>query len=237
VWDTATGRETLSIKSEGGFYHVDFDRSGERIAAAGNFYLVSLYETESRGQAPRARLVLGEPYRPSVKFKEKMRMPDPLAAPAENHFLVAQTLEAETLVASTQPKGVVITQLNMADFGPQWSKGKQLLWQRAGKGDVFKLILPVEREDVYEISVGLTLAPDYGVINLAVDGQWIKGPLDLYSPKVSHSGELSCGRIKLKHGENFLEINILDKNKKSSDYLVGFDWIKLAPFRASDPTK
>ncbi len=237
LWDTDTGRETLSIKAAGAFYDLDFDRTGKRIAACGNAFLVSIYESVPREQAPAARLTLGAPYRPSVRFKEKMRMPESQDEPSSPQVLTAQTLEGETLVTVSRPKGVVITQQNMADFGPQWSKGKQLLWQKAAKGDVLKLNLPAEAEAVFEISIGLTLGPDYGIVNLAINGKPVKGALDLYSSTVYHTGELSCGRIKLKRGDNLLEVTIVDRNPKSSANLFGFDWIKLAPVRSGEARK
>jgi eukaryotic-like serine/threonine-protein kinase len=237
LWDTATGRETLSIRSAGAFSDLDFDTTGKRIAACGNAFLVSIYERERRQQAPSARLALGAPYRPSVRFTEKMRMPDSPAEPKENQALITQMLEGESLVAVTRPTGVVITQQNMTDFGPQWSKGKQLLWQRTGKGDVLKLILPAEGEGVFDISVALTVGPDFGIVSLAIDGKPVKGPLDLYSSRVHHTGELSCGRVKLKRGDNLFEVTIVDKNPKSSATQFGFDWIKLAPVRAKETSK
>ena len=94
---------------------------------------------------------------------------------------------------------------------------------------MLKLILAVPKSGVFAMSAAFTTAPDYGVFSVAVEGQPVKDVLDLYSSKVHHTGELSCGSVKLKQGDNRLEITILDKNQESSDFLFGLDWIKLVP--------
>ncbi len=237
LWDTATGRETLGLKNNFGFYRLAFDRGGLRIAAGGHGKSITLYEAESLEPTSFDLRSAGGPPRTSVRFKEKMQTPVLPVDETQRPKPVVRLLEGESLASFSRPKGALGTQLNMGDFGPQWSKGQQLIWQYAGKRDVLKLFLPAEKDAVFEISVGLTAGPDYGVFNLAVEGQHIKGPLDLYSAKVYHTGELSCGRVKLKQGDNLLEITIVDKNPKSSAFLFGLDWIKLTPVPAKEPGK
>ena len=56
LWDIATGRETLSIKTDVGYYDAIFDPSGERIATSGHESQIRLYDTLTRSETRGARL-------------------------------------------------------------------------------------------------------------------------------------------------------------------------------------
>ena len=176
LWDTATGRETISIKGNRGFYDVFFDKTGDRIAAAGNEYHISLYEADPRGDSRPARLSLGEPYQPSIRFKEKMRMPEAPTDLSKNENSSAQTFEGEALATLAKPSGDLLTQTNMRDFGTHWSQGKQLLWQRTRKGDVLLLNIPVPSAGQFDLSAAWTRAPDYGIVGFSVADQQFEEP-------------------------------------------------------------
>ena len=56
-------------------------------------------------------------------------------------------------------------------------------------------------------------------------------PIDLYEPlpSVLHTGDMLLGTAMLDAGSRTLSITVTGKNPKSSNYLVGLDWIKLTP--------
>ena len=81
------------------------------------------------------------------------------------------------------------------------------------------------------LSAAFTKAGDYGVVQLALDGKPLGKPIDLYEPShaVIHSGDLPLGNATLDAGTHTLSIVLAGKNAKSTNYLVGMDWVKLTP--------
>jgi eukaryotic-like serine/threonine-protein kinase len=227
LWDTASGREALSLRRADGHNDVAFDPEGERIAIAGHDSAITLYEARERGEADLARFTLVEP---------NGRLIQPANRPGKDQLL-ARTLEGEKLVVFSCSGGATHLQSNMDHFGPHWSRAQQLLWANADPGGVLTLILPVEAAGVFELAAAFTEAPEFAVVSLSVEGQALGGPLDFYSPKVFHSGEVPLGRVNLKSGDNHLKVSAIDKRPKSKGYCFGLDWIKLLPVRPKDLTK
>jgi hypothetical protein len=155
--------------------------------------------------------------------------------PAPKRQVLARSLEGEALRVVSLSSGDVVVQSSMSTFGPQWSRGQQLLWERNATGDRLHLAIPVESGGRFEVSAAFTKGPDCGTFGLVVEGQRLGNAIHLYSPIVAHSGEVHLGRVELKAGENLLEVSNLGKDAKSSDTRFGLDWIKLFPVRPEQP--
>jgi hypothetical protein len=128
------------------------------------------------------------------------------------------------------PKGQVETQ-DMAHFGAgKWSGDEQLWWTRGKPGDKLELAWNVEKEGNYEVSVTLTKARDYGIVQLYIDGQKAGGPIDLYNPEVIPTGPVSLGNHELTKGEHRLTVEIVGANEKAvKAHMFGLDRILLGP--------
>ena len=91
------------------------------------------------------------------------------------------------------------------------------------------------KDVIYEDSIrvaGGTKAPDYGIVQLYLDGEKLGGPLDLYHTAVVPSGPLVMGACTLAAGEHKLRIEILGANEKAlKAYMFGLDYVKLDPIR------
>ena len=110
-------------------------------------------------------------------------------------------------------------------------RAHQLWWVVHEPNAKLDLELPVKAAGTYALSAAFTKAGDYGTVQLALDGEPLGKPIDLYepAPAVIHTGDVLLGTATLDAGPHTLTITITGKNAKSTNYLVGMDWIKLAP--------
>jgi hypothetical protein len=139
-------------------------------------------------------------------------------------------LEAEDLHVKAKTAGDVPNQ-DMIPFGDAWSGGRQLWWVVHEPGARLDLELPVAAKGVYAVSAAFTKAGDYGTVQLALDGADLGKPIDLYEPfpRVIHTGDTPLGTASLDSGTHTLSLTLTGKHAKSTNYLIGVDWIKLTP--------
>ncbi|APW61977.1 glycoside hydrolase family 172 protein [Paludisphaera borealis] len=137
-------------------------------------------------------------------------------------------IEAESLKVRGKTAGDVHNQ-DMTQFGDAWSGAQQLFWIVREPGARLDLEVRVEQDGTYALWGGFTKAPDYAMVQLALDGKDLGRPIDLYAPGVVHSGAAALGVLSLEAGTHVLSLTIAGKNPKSTSYLVGLDWLKLAP--------
>ena len=205
VWDTATGRETLSIKRRRPTT-VTFDPAGERIAIAGVDYAITLYESDPHGELRSDQLELADP---ALDFAATHDTKAPTVAPVADHpgkhdelASHAGRREAGHFVADRRRcAGQDLRAWTMAGSGHRVNNSN------GGPnkvGDMITLEIPVEADGVFDVSAAFAKSLDNGIFNLVIDGQRLGGPLDLFSPEIVHSGEVRLGRVSLKGGENHL---------------------------------
>ena len=121
---------------------------------------------------------------------------------------------------------------DMAGFGDKWSNDAQLWWIEAKPGDKLELALPVEKAGKYKITLHMTKARDYGIVQLYLDGEKLDKPIDLYNPDVVPTGPVALGMHELTAGEHKLTIEITGANEKAEKaYMFGLDYIKLESLR------
>jgi hypothetical protein len=137
-------------------------------------------------------------------------------------------VEAEGLAVRRVTSGETSNQA-MAGFGEQWSGASQLWWVCREPGGTMTVELPVATAGRYGIEAALTRAADYGIVQLALDGEPLGTPIDLYHDGVIHTGPIALGERALEAGPHELTLSITGQNPASSSYLVGLDWIRLRP--------
>jgi len=141
--------------------------------------------------------------------------------------LAQQTAGGFTVIG--KPPGKVLGQ-DMTGFGPKWQDGDQLWWTGATPGDKLELVLPVKEEETYDLAVVLTKAPDYGIVQLFVDGRKVAGQIDLYDPKVVATDPIPLGKHKLTEGNHNLGVEILGANPRAiKAYMFGIDVVLFRP--------
>jgi len=112
----------------------------------------------------------------------------------------------------------------------EWSNGAHLWWTDAKPGDKLELAVPVEKAGKYKLVLQLTKAKDYGIVQLALDGNKLGQPIDLYNREVVPTGALDMGRHDLTAGQHKLSVEITGANPAAvKSYMFGLDYVKLEP--------
>ena len=119
----------------------------------------------------------------------------------------------------------------MADYKGEWSDNRQLLWSNDKSGQALSLELPVDADGRYEIKGKFTLAPDYAIARLDIEGKPLyKGEkIDFYAQETRPTALMSLGTLSMNKGKRKLTITVFGKNAKSAGYKVGLDEIQLKP--------
>jgi WD40 repeat protein len=122
-----------------------------------------------------------------------------------------------------------ITVQDMKLWGRErWSNGTQMLCDTS-KGGFVELQVDVAETGRYALEVRLTHAHNFGLVEMALDGQKLDPVFDGYHQQVKPSGPIRLGTVKLRQGSHRLRFTAVDRNPKSVDYYIGIDCVKLTP--------
>ncbi len=117
----------------------------------------------------------------------------------------------------------------MRAFGGGWSGDEQLFWSGGSPGAVLEMMVPVPVAGRYRIELYLTRAPDYGDLQIQVDGNPAHGSVSGYATSVSASGAVDAGTYQLFEGEHRVGLKLQGKNAASGGHLAGIDRLRLVP--------
>ena len=119
----------------------------------------------------------------------------------------------------------------MRGFGAGWRGDAHLLWD--GKvGEANAVQFEVDKAGKYALTMQWTLAPDYGLFEVQLNGKVIEPKLDLYSPRVELGKLRKLGEVQLKSGVQRMVIKLIGANPKATKfqgkgYLYGLDYLQL----------
>jgi hypothetical protein len=178
--------------------------------------LMSIYEEADSltpEQAARARWFL------SHRLAHRMKMPSN-GGPG--------LLEAEALTSTPRENCHPFVQ-DMKPFGVgRYSEDAQVFCpSRTPRPGAFALTVPVEKAGRYRLELYLTQAPDYGIVELTVDGQRLGDPYDAWAPWVMPSGAVAIGERTLAAGKHELVFRTRAKNAQSTAFNLGVDAVGL----------
>ena len=137
-------------------------------------------------------------------------------------------LEGESLKV-LEITGGKATKQGMGAFGIDWSGGAQLWWTHGKPDQKLTLAIPVKEAGKYTLYGALTMAKDYGVVSITLDGKPVTSSFDGYhSPKVIHTGEKDWGTHELTAGEHQLTFTLAPPNPAAvPSNMVGLDYVRL----------
>jgi hypothetical protein len=122
----------------------------------------------------------------------------------------------------------------MEGFGAgNWSGGQQLFCLSRGQQISVTVKLPIASSALQRIDLYVTRAPDFGVLEVAIDNQPIGAPYDGWAPAVLASGAISLGQRQLEAGNHELSFLVRSKNLASAGFHLGIDAIVLVPMESS----
>lgn len=156
-----------------------------------------------------------------------LRRADLTVRPMPPFFLpkVAGAIEGEEMevVAKTAQ---VATQSWMGTSGEG-----QLWWHGApAVGDRLVLRFKVPQAGTYRVFGRFIKAKDYGIAQLAINGQNAGAPLDFYNDVVKVSDQIELGTFDLKAGANEFSATITGANPQAENgHLFGLDYLLLKP--------
>jgi len=142
-------------------------------------------------------------------------------------FKVNGAIEGEKMKILAKMAGNARTQ-DMSGYGGKWSNEAHLWWTGAKPGNTLDLAMPVQKSARYRLTMQLTKAIDYGIVQLYLDGKKLGEPIDLFNNGVVPTGVLDMGLHDLDAGQHTLRIEITGANEKAvKSYMFGIDYILL----------
>ena len=176
-------------------------------------YASTVYWYQAAGQS--------DPYKPAPVTQRKGYW-----GPIEI-FKIKGALEAEDSKILAKTAGNASRQ-NLSGLRADWSDEAQLWWTGAGPGDTLDLAVPVQKTAAYRLTVQLTKARDYGIVQLYLDGKKLGQPMDLYNRGMRATGALDMGIHELDKGQHRLRVEIVGANSQAvKKYMFGIDYLKL----------
>jgi hypothetical protein len=148
--------------------------------------------------------------------------------PAKAGTTIPGALEGESLKVIEITGGKTGKQ-GMGGFGSDWSGAAQLWWTGGKPDQKLTLALPVQEAGKYTLYGALTMARDYGVVSITLDGKPVASSFDGYNnPKVLHTGEKDWGTHELTAGEHKLTFTLAPPNPDAiPSNMVGIDYVRL----------
>ncbi len=124
--------------------------------------------------------------------------------------------------------GRVSTQA-MSNFSlGEWKNDDQLFWGDPALGEELELDLPVKSDGPQRLSVVLTRAGDYGIVQFSLDGRKIGPEIDLYCGYVTTTPPILLGTADLSAGSHKLTVKSVGANEKAEKrHMFGLDRIIL----------
>jgi hypothetical protein len=111
------------------------------------------------------------------------------------------------------------------------SGGKHLWWHEGMKpGDTLAVAFPSPKAGKFRVLARFLRAPDYGIHQLAINGQKTGEPMDFYNPDVAPTKEVDLGVFELKAADNEFSATVAGANDKAvKAYMFGLDYLRLKP--------
>jgi hypothetical protein len=144
--------------------------------------------------------------------------------------LYPNSIEAESLKILDSKDGNPTVQ-EMSSFGPHWSNDSQFWFVATKEGAEATLELPIATAGKYDLSAYFTAAPDYGIVQVLVDGAAVGGQTNCWAPGVIAKGKTELGVVDLTAGPHRLTFRAVGHDPKSTGYLIGVDALGLEPVK------
>jgi hypothetical protein len=105
-------------------------------------------------------------------------------------------------------------------------------------GDGSRATFPIEVEDgdLYGIGAAFVKGPNFGIVQLAIDGRPVGAPFDAYNAALALEPVKPLGTVALAEGKHMLTMTVVGKHDAATDWLAGIDLVVLDTTTAAQPT-
>lgn len=163
---------------------------------------------------------------------------DPQGTDPHKPVPVAERVGYYDLTDATEGENLNVVNVSGGDVKPQqiiqnlqsgasiWSGGQQLWWQNGKPDDQLTVVVPVARKGTFEVRIGMTKAPDYGIGQLSFAGRTPLAPIDFYQKEL-RPVEIYLGTFDLEPGEHELTLRLTGANEATTGHMLGIDYVKV----------
>jgi hypothetical protein len=135
----------------------------------------------------------------------------------------------ESYASNAQGSATQSVARRQGDVGDLHFSGKaQVLFDNHnGDGSRATLAFDVPDAGLYAVAAALTRGPDYGVVDVVLDGRPVAAHFDGYAPAPARGEPVQLGRVELAEGVHTITLTAVGRNPASSDFLAGLDFVEL----------
>ncbi|MGS2617492.1 DUF2961 domain-containing protein [Micromonospora sp. LZ34] len=181
--------------------------------------------TTTRSSFEHTGLGLGEVWYYRVRAVDDAGNSGPYSAQASATTGNTLRIEGESLLPAVTTDAPADVQGDCC--GVHWSQSAQLWFRPTGPNQSVTVAFTVPTTGTYALRLVQTLARDYGINTVAIDGTRIGDAFDAYhSPEVIISDPLDYGQRELTAGQHTLTLTVTGKAAASSGYLAGLDYLE-----------
>lgn len=160
-----------------------------------------------------------------------------LTTPLER-IMPASTIEGEDLVPLMSATSGIFNVQDMDLFETEnllWSKHQQAFWTGGAVGDTLTLTFESAEGGAYWLRCFFTAGIDYAIVQVRVNGEAVREPVDLYQPAPTPLDGHWLGEVDLAAGENTVSFEITGLNPSATPGLnaFGLDAVTLDPVSAA----
>lgn len=137
---------------------------------------------------------------------------------------IEQIVEGESLRDTAS--GAPVTVENSC-CGVVWSENQQLRLDASQAGDSTTLKVQAPTSGRYDLSADLTTGPDFGALEIQIDGQPVGQPFDGYTPQTAIERRVDLGEVLLTEGEHTLSLTVTGRDPSSAGLSAGLDLLRL----------
>jgi hypothetical protein len=153
--------------------------------------------------------------------------------PTKGRWFIPGSLEAENLgILSYESKLGKHAKPNVEMVMPNLSGDHMLLFDSGGKGKL-TLAVPVDKPGKYKVKVYYARAPEYGIVQLRINGKPAGAPVNAFLKTDDLTRPLwpprayDCGEVELSEGINEFQFVIETKVEEAEGFKIGIDCLVL----------
>jgi serine/threonine protein kinase/WD40 repeat protein len=236
-WPTGRELATLEAGENNTATSISFSPDGNQLAVADMNHVVHLWDLRSLRRQLRDLDLDWQP--PPLPAPSRPVNPEPLAVrvlPGEyrnNAFVSLGRLEAENLPITGKGYCTVKEQPTSYWSTPdrRWSKDRHLFCLCQQQDAFVELEVSVPATAEYRLEVYFTQAPDYGKVQVSLDGKPVGQPFDGFHPQVVPSGKVVVGMADLQQGAHRLRFTVVGRSPQATAWHMGVDCLELTPVK------